>query len=108
MEAVSVLSLVFLAGLTMGGLSGSVIELAIGKRLSLREPFVTSANVSRSMVLVLLAGPFMMFNEALAALDERRIGRLAFTGVIWFCLLWLAAMGIFVLGLLAGVRDSLG
>lgn len=108
MEAVTVLAFVFLAGLTTCGLSGSVIELAIGERLSLGEPFVSSANVSRSIVLVLLAGPFMTFNEAVAALGGQRIGKLAFTGIICLCLAWLAAMGIFVLGLFEGARDSLG
>lgn len=108
MEAVTVCALVLLAGLTLCGLSGSVIEIAAGERLSLREPFVSSVNVSRSIVLVLLAGPFMTFNEALAALQDRRIGRLAFTGIICFSLAWLAAMGVFVLGLLEGARGSFG
>jgi hypothetical protein len=108
MEGVPLLAFVFLAGLTVCGFCGTVFESITGLRLSLREPFVSVSNLSRSLVLVLLAGPFMVANEALAALSERRVGTLAFIGVVAFCLLWLFAAGIFVVGLVEGARDSLG
>ena len=108
MGLVEAFAFVFLAGLTVSGLSGTVIEIIAGRRLSLREPFVSAGNLSRSLVLVMLAGPFMTANEALAAIDGRRIGRLTFSAIISFCLLWLAAMGIFLLGLVESARDSVG
>lgn len=108
MDGVAVAAFAFLAGLTVCGLSGSVMEIIAGRRLSLREPFVSAAEICRSLVLVLLAGPFMTVNEALVAVAERRIGPLAFAGVISFCLAWLAATGIFVIGLVESARDSVG
>lgn len=99
---------VFLAGLTVSGFCGTMMEIVAESRLSLREPFVSATSISRSLVLVLLAGPFMAANEALAARAERRIGLLSFAAVIAFCLLWLEATGIFVIGLVESARDSVG
>ena len=105
MDALTATAFVFLAGLTLSGLCGTLIEIVAGRRLSLREPFVSPSNVSRSLVLVLLAGPFMTYNEALAAIREQRIGPVVFACIISFCCLWLAATGVFVLGLVESVRD---
>ena len=82
MDALMAVTFVFLAGLTLAGLSGALIELAWGERLALRHPFVSPHNVSRSLVLVLLAGPLMTLNEAIAAMNERRIG------IPWFVALF--------------------
>ena len=90
---------VFLSGLTLAGLSGALIELVWGERLRLRDPFVSPDNVSRSLVLVLLAGPLMTFNEAMAAMSERRIGLPWFVATLGFCALWVIATGTLVIGI---------
>lgn len=108
MDSLAVLAFALAAGLTFSGLAGTVIELVCRRRLLLGEPFLSAANLSRSMVLVLLAGPFMTFNEALAAIRERRIGPLAFAGIAGLVLLWLAAVGIVVLGLVDAARNPVG
>lgn len=100
MDALMAVTFVFLAGLTLAGLSGALIELAWGERLALRHPFVSPHNVSRSLVLVLLAGPLMTLNEAIAAMNERRIGITWFVAVIGFCAVWIAATGMLVVGIL--------
>jgi hypothetical protein len=88
-DAVATAAFVFLAGLTLAGLAGSTMEIVSGCRLSLREPFVSPTNVSRSLVLVLLAGPFMALNEGLAAVRARHISRTAFAAILSFCFVWL-------------------
>ena len=95
------------AGLTFCGLLGSAIETMSGRRLMLGAPFVTTDNICRSLVLVLVAGPFMTLNEAVAAMREQRIGRLGFAGIVGFCLFWSGAMGVFVLGLVESLRQPI-
>jgi hypothetical protein len=108
MDAMAAAAFVLAAGLTFCGLAGTAIELLAGRRLSLGEPFVSVSNLSRSLVLVLLAGPFMTLNEAIAAVKEERLGRIGFVGLVCFALVWLAAMGVFVLGLVESARDPVG
>jgi hypothetical protein len=107
MEGLAAVAFVLAAGLTFCGLSGTAIETIAGRRLSLREPFVCSNNVCRSLVLVLLAGPFMALNEAVAAVRDKRIDETLFVCIAGFCVFWLAAVGVFVLGLVESLRDPL-
>ena len=107
LSMVALLGFVLAAGFTFCGLSGTAIEIIAGRRLSLGEPFVSSGNVCRSLVVVLLAGPFMTLNEAVAAARGQRIGRVMFAAILGFCLLWSAAMGVFVLGLVESLREPI-
>jgi hypothetical protein len=108
MDALAATAFVLAAGLTFCGLAGTAIELIAGRKLSLGEPFVSVDNLSRSLVLVLLAGPFMTLNEAILAAKRERIGWAAFAGVVCFLAFWLAAVGVFVLGLVESARDPVG
>ena len=108
MDALAATAFVFLVGLTLSGFGGTVIELVAGRRLSLRHPFVSAGDISRTIVLVLLAGPFMVMNEALAALEEQRAGIVLFAATLSFCCLWLLADGLFLLGLVENARDTIG
>ena len=98
MDALALAAFALLTGLTASGLAGSAIEIIAGARLSLGEPFVSERNISRSLVLVLLAGPYMVTNEAILATRERRIGALGLAGIVMFCGAWLFAAGILILG----------
>lgn len=104
MGALTAVTFIFLAGLTLAGLSGTVIEIAWGRRLALRDPFVSSDNISRSLVLVLLAGPLMTLNEALHAMRNGQIGTGWFAAALGFCALWTIATG----ALLVGIAQDLG
>jgi hypothetical protein len=107
MDGLAAVAFVLAAGFTFCGLSGTAIEIIAGRRLSLGDPFVTADNVCRSLVVVLLAGPFMTLNEAAAAARERRISQTLFVAILGFCLLWSAAMGVFVLGLVDSLREPI-
>jgi hypothetical protein len=107
MNGLAAVAFVLAAGFTFCGLSGTAIEIIAGRRLSLSEPFVTPDNICRSLVVVLLAGPFMTLNAAVAAAREERIGAALFAALLGFCLLWSAAMGVFVLGLVESLREPI-
>jgi hypothetical protein len=98
MDALALATFVFLAGLTACGLAGTTIELIAGKRLCLGEPFVSEGNVSRSLVLVLLAGPYMLANDAIRANREKRIGAAGLAWIFALCAAWLFAIGVLILG----------
>jgi hypothetical protein len=101
MDALALAAFVFLAGLTASGVAGTAIELIVGKRLCLGEPFVSEDSVSRSLVLVLLAGPYMLANDAIRANQERRIGIAGLAGIFAFCCAWLFATGVLILGVVS-------
>lgn len=98
MDTLVLCAFVFLTGLTASGLAGTAIELIAGARLSLGEPFVSERNISRSLVLVLLAGPYMVINDAMLAVREKRIGAVGLAGVVMICGVWLCAAGVLILG----------
>jgi len=98
MDTLVLCAFVFLTGLTASGLAGTAIELIAGTRLSLGEPFVSERNISRSLVLVLLAGPYMVINETILAARERRIGAVGLAGVAMICGVWVCAAGVLILG----------
>ena len=49
-------------------------------------------------MLVLLAGPYMVANEAIAGHARKRIGALGLAGIVMFCGAWLFAAGVLILG----------
>ena len=108
MDGLALVALAFLAGLTACGLAASAMEIVAGTRVSLGEPFVSSASLCRSAVLVLLAGPYMVANEALIANRRRDIGAAALVAILAFCCLWLFAAGVLIVGLVSPQDHLIG
>lgn len=103
MQTAALLAYMLAAGLTAGGLVAAAAEIAAGRRLGLRAPFVARERLGRSLALIFAAGPFMFANEALAA---RRNGLIDWRGLA-LCLLasvaWAGMAGIVIVELvLAG------
>lgn len=98
MGTVAQIAFAFVAGLTVCGLAGSAMELACGRRLAFVEPYVSPAHVLRSLAATAFAGPFMLFNDALAARRERRISAPALASCGVTAMLWALALGVVVLG----------
>jgi hypothetical protein len=98
MDTLAIGAFVFLTGLTASGLAGTAIEMIAGARLSLGEPFVSERNISRSLVLVLLAGPYMVINDATLAAREKRVGAVGLIGIVMVCGVWVCAAGVLILG----------
>ena len=98
MDVLALCVFVFLTGLTASGFAATAIEMIADARLSLGEPFVSERNISRSLVLVLLAGPYMAANDAILAAREGRIGAAGLAVIMLFCGVWLCAAGVLILG----------
>lgn len=99
MQSLSQFAFALAAGLTLCGLVGTVTEIASGRRLCFRPPFVASGRFGLSLALTVAAGPFMLANEALAA---RRVGAidrpaLALCGLA--AAIWSTATGIVIVEL---------
>jgi hypothetical protein len=101
MGSVVLIAFAFLVGLTVCGLAGSAMELACGRRLAFVEPYVSPAHVLRSLAATALAGPFMLFNDALAARRAGRISWPALASCGCTALMWTLALGIVALGVLS-------
>ncbi|MVA99071.1 hypothetical protein GN330_17625 [Nitratireductor sp. CAU 1489] len=96
MMLIATLAFVLGCGLTLAGLAGSLMELWAGRRLDLRDPFVSPRHLARSLLLTVLAGPFMLLNEMLRAVGEGRRGVGAIVPGTALATIWLAATGTIV------------
>lgn len=108
MDPVATIAFAFLIGLTAGGLAGSVLELASGRRLGFVEPFMSRSHVVRSLGAAALAGPFMLCNDALAAYRERRISAAALVSCAGTAFFWCLALGVALGALAHAVLSSPG
>lgn len=106
MQQAALLAYALAVGLAFCGLAGTVIEIATGRRLGLRPPFVTPGRLGRSLALTLAAGPFMLANEAIAAYRTGLFPRSAV--MLWaaVALAWSTAVGVLVVEFALSV-DSL-
>ncbi|MES0131075.1 hypothetical protein [Mesorhizobium sp. M0029] len=78
------------------------MELAAGRRLAFAEPYVSPAYILRSLATTACAGPFMLANDALDALDARREGRIS-TLMLMSCgctvIAWALVLGIVLIAI---------
>lgn len=99
MNEPALLLFAFLAGLTLSGLSGAVLELIFRRPVGLGLPFVSSDRVFRSLGVTLLAGPMMLANEALGAWRMVSIGPAMLAGCVAVAGIWALAAGILIVEL---------
>jgi len=104
MNLVAALALAFLTGLTVAGLSGSMMELVSRTRLSLAPPFLRRERVLLSLCASAAAGPFMLLNDTLSARRDGRIGACMFSFAASICFLWVLATGIVIAELAFALR----
>ena len=84
----------FMVGLTVCGLSGTLMEIASGTRLRMAEPFVSGRRPGLSLLASMAAGPFMLLNDAVAAQREGRIGPRGLAAAFATASVWTLSMGI--------------
>ena len=106
MSAFVLLVFAYLAGITVSGLSASLLEAGFGARARFAEPFVSRHRVVRSLAITAVAGPVMLFNETLAAWRSAALGPLGMAGVAFVSNVWVLASGILALQLLHSVRHG--
>lgn len=94
------------AGLAAGGFSATVAQEITGVAPAFVPPYVRRSRLATSLATTALLGPYMLFNEALAAHAENRVsGQIVVTSAA-VALGWALAAGI-VLVFLAGEFASL-
>ena len=86
----------FLCGLTLSGLVGSLCELVAGRRLGLRAPFVTKGRPLLSIALTAACGPMMLVNEGLESARGGRRGPAYLTICLMVSVVWAFASGVVV------------
>ena len=85
------------AGLTVSGVAACLLELATGRRLGFRPPFLVRERLLVSLFRAAAAGPYMVGNEALAAFREGVIGPLHLAAWTAIATAWALATGILVI-----------
>lgn len=93
----------FIAGLVVGGITASVLELIAENRLSFAAPFFSRDHIGRFALAVVVAGPFMLVNDALAARKSGEITLGGLTGIMGTASIWLWAIGTVVVGFAVGL-----
>lgn len=88
-----------LTGLTIGGMTGSVIELVFGRLLSFQAQPGSPRRLLGSLACTAAAGPFMLVNDALRAWRAGAISMVFLIGCGLTALAWLLAIGIVALDL---------
>lgn len=99
------LAFAYVAGLVIGGIVASIMELTSGDQPSFGAPFFSRDHLARFFFTVLAAGPFMLVNDALAA---RRNGLLASTELTWLfatASIWALAIGTASIGAVAALSS---
>lgn len=90
----------YLAGITVAGLSASILEFVFGTRACFSAPFVSRERLGRSLLVTAVAGPVMLFNESLAAWRASDLPPLAALGAAFVANVWVLASGILAMQLL--------
>ena len=108
MAGLTVMMFAFVTGVTVAGLSASLMQIVTGRTVGFIEPFVSNRMIARSLLAALAAGPMMLGNDALNARREGRAGWLVLSVVCALAMLWASATGIVVLEVASRMRGPLG
>ncbi len=101
MSPVEFFALAFLIGLVPAGLSATLLELATGRVVCFAEPFASRNNLRKTFAVMVLAGPFMLGNDALAAWRDHSISKLALGACGAAAGMWVLAEGLLFVALAA-------
>ena len=95
------LAFALMSGITLSGLTGTLMELATGKPVSFSEPYLSSRRMVRSFLAAALAGPMMLANDALNARRANTISRGYFAFCAGTSIVWAGALGTAAIGVAA-------
>ena len=99
MGVVPEIAFALMAGVTVSGILGSLMELTTGWMLSFSEPYFSSRRILRSIVSAACAGPMMLANDAIVARRQGAISVLYLGFCVCTALVWATALGIVAIGL---------
>ncbi len=92
------------AGLAAGGMGASIAQEITGRAPRFAPPYVRNDQILASLAITAVLGPYMLFNEALNARREERIGDVIVATSAALALGWALAGGVvlvFLVGTLA-------
>lgn len=107
MDPITGTAFAFVAGATVGGLSGSLLEALGRRRLFFAEPFISQRHILRTVAVIVAAGPYMLGNEALRAWRENTISAWAVGSCGLTASLWTLAMGVLTIDLVGRAAQFL-
>ncbi len=99
MDVLFVMAFAFTVGLTIAGLSGALIELISGRRLSFAQPFVSRERFAVSLLSTVLVGPYMLVNDALEAQRSGQSSMFMLAACLTTASVWLTAAGVVAIDL---------
>lgn len=102
------LTVAFVTGTALSAMAGTLAESRMQASACLDRPFVNSQQILKSLARVLLAGPYLLVGEAIAARVQERCGPLVWTITILFAALWCLCLGIVALEMGATLLDLAG
>lgn len=103
MDQIATAAFVFLIGITLCGVFGSLLELTVGARLSFAAPFFDRSSRLGFVVAVVVAGPLMLSNDAIEARKAGRLDILSFATCALTALVWTMAIGVCLAALARGL-----
>jgi|CXWK01.1.fsa_nt_gi hypothetical protein len=103
MGAVTELAFAYVAGLVIGGVVASIMELICGEEPSFGAPFFARERIGLFLVTVTTAGPFMLANDALRARKGGLVQPVGLTCLLATASIWAAAIGVAAMGLALGL-----
>lgn len=101
MAAAQLLAFAFLVGMTVCGLSGTLLELVASRPVRFGEPFLSRRRPLLSLATTALAGPLMLANDALSAFRANRISLAGLASSALVAMAWALATGVIVLDVAA-------
>ncbi|MGB8816303.1 MAG: hypothetical protein WCC66_00085 [Rhizobiaceae bacterium] len=87
----------FVAGTALSATAGTLAESRMQASACLDRPFVDSQQILKSLGRVLLAGPYLLVGEAIAARAQARCSMPIWTITVLFAALWCLCIGILAL-----------
>ena len=102
----SALALAFITGLVFSALFGNALEWKVGEPACLREPFVSPQNITKSLLQVLAAGPYLLVGETRMLMRIHGGDAMLVTTAIVLASLWSLACGILWLEFFMRISQS--
>jgi hypothetical protein len=84
----------YLVGFAFAACAATLVELRVERPAGMRAPFVTADHILRSLALVAVAGPYLLFRELKSARQEAELPLAFVLSGLVFANAWALALGI--------------
>lgn len=91
-----ILAFAFALGLSVSGVAASALGAYANVRAGFHPPFVRRDNLALSLFVTAIAGPVMLFNDALHARNKAGLGLFALAACLLIACIWILSLGILI------------